>query len=273
MALKATHIIKYEIDTPGFEGVEFTESSKDHLICPEAVEFAADRNSVLQSLREAAAFRIEAEGKEYHADRNQPTRTGAIYFKNGNKFYVAFDDTPDPQQNIILARVRGVVRGVYDANSNDCAWTLSKKDEHISQILKRAEKSDRIVEVVESALELATKANGGVSEFGSNKIVQALFGDVAEPYAAMLKSRTAMLKSSKYDKGSVYFMTPEMLGETVDEKNAVVRYVGLCHGKYDRISGVCASCQFNYFGYAGYARGVRRAREFSRITNLAELTK
>jgi hypothetical protein len=229
---------------PGFENVEFTESSKELLIWPRAVKFAADRNSILQSLREAAAFRIEAQGK-YAADHYQATRTGAVYFKDGNKFYVAFDDVPDAKENIVLARA---IDG-YEANKAGREFLLSKKDKQIAQLLKRSEKSDRIVEVIESPLELATKTTDGSSEFGSNKAVQALFGDIAEPYAAMLKSR-------KYDEGFVYVLTPESLDKQVDAQNALVRPVGLGFDIYY----VYAIDRFN--GY-GRARGVRRAREFS----------
>ena len=54
----------YTLDMPDFEGVEFTESSKEALSLPEAVKFAADQHTILHSLREAAAVRIEAEDKD-----------------------------------------------------------------------------------------------------------------------------------------------------------------------------------------------------------------
>jgi hypothetical protein len=245
--MKETRIVKYELETPGFENVEFTESSKEFLTWPKAVKFAADQNAVLQSLREAAAFRIEAQGKD-DADRYQATRTCAVYFKDGNKFYVAFDDIPDTKENIVLARA---IDG-YEANKAGREFLLSKKDKHIAQFLKRAEKSDRIVQVVESPLELATKTNAGSSEFGSNKAVQALFGDIAELYAAILKSRD-------YDEGFVYVLTPESLDKHVAGDKALVRPVGLGDDNYNCIY-VDANNRFYYFGRA---RGVRRAREFS----------
>lgn len=249
MVLKETRIVKYEIDTPGFEGVEFTESSKYYLIWPEAVKFAADQNAVLQSIREAGAFRIEARYKidNYRDDfySCQATRTGAICFRDGSKFYVAFDDTPDVKQNIILARA---VEG-YESHRGGRGFGLlvSKKDKQITQILKRAEKNDRIVQVVESPLELATKASNGVSEFGSNKAVQALFGDVAEPYAAMLHKHN-------YSKGVVDVFTH--LGEQVADDKALVRAVSL--GEVGSVDAIDRYCNI------GRARGVRGAREFSR---------
>ncbi|MBI4739466.1 hypothetical protein HY772_08060 [Candidatus Woesearchaeota archaeon] len=215
MALKETHIVKYELDLPGFEGVEFTESSKEVLIWPAAVKFAADQNAVLQSVREAGAFRIEAERKD-NADYYQATRTSAVYFKDDSNFYVAFDDAPKSSQNIILERVR---EG-YDASFNGREWILPKTDRHIAQILKRAEKSDRVIPVVESLLELMTKASTLSSEFGSNDTVQALFGDVAEPYARMLHKH-------EYQTGLVYLLAPKILDRHVDAQSALVRPVGI----------------------------------------------
>lgn len=256
MVLKETCAGKYKlINTLGFKGVEFTESSRLEWL--KAVKFAADQNAVLQSVREAAAFQIEKTPKRGmfpfrdYAFSDQVTRTGAIYFKDGSKFYVAFDDAPYPQQNIILARVQ---EG-YDAHSNDREWMLSKKDKHVAQILKRAEKSDRIVEVVESPLELATNTSSGVSEFGSNKTVQALFGNVAEPYAGTLHKNVI-------DAVVIYVLTPDCLDKTLDQKNAVV--LGVRLGGFHRndiSSSVYALEQFNYYDYA---RGVRGARKFSR---------
>jgi len=245
--MKETCVVKYELENPGFENVEFTESSKSFLIWPKAVKFAADQNAVLQSLREAAAFRIEAQGKD-DADRYQATRTGAIYFKDSNKFYVAFDEIPDAKENIVLAHA---VDG-YEANKKSREFLLSKKDKQIAQLLKRAEQSNRIVEVVESPIELATKASDSSSEFGSNKTVQALFGDVAEPYAAMLESRD-------FNKGFVYVLTPQNLDEHVAGDKALVRHVSLGDKYYSSIKYVYAD---SHFGNDCRARGVRNPSQF-----------
>ncbi|MBI4738364.1 hypothetical protein HY772_02170 [Candidatus Woesearchaeota archaeon] len=240
-----THIVKYELDFPGFEGVEFTESSKEVLTWPAAVKFAADQNSVLQSVREVGAFRIEAEEKD-DADRYQATRTCAVYFKDGSNFYVAFDDAPEASQNIILERVQED----YDAAFNGREWILPKTDRHIAQILKRAEKSDRVIPVVESLLELMTKASTCSSEFGSNDTVQALLGDVAEPYARMLHKRD-------YHKGLVYLLTLSILDKHVDAQSALVRPVGVGCVSFFSVVGV------DLFD-VGRARGVRNAHNFHR---------
>src|SRR3989344_5003262 len=244
--------IKYELETPGFEGVKFTESSINNLVWPKAVKFAADQNAVLQSLREAVAFRIEAQGKD-GANREQATRTGAIYFKDGNKFYVAFDDIPDPRQNIVLARA---IEG-YEANKEAREFILPKKDKQIVQLLKRAEKSDRIVQVVESPLELATKASASSSKFGSNKTVQAAVGDIAELYAGMLHERD-------YSRGVFYVLTPDFLDKEVADDETLDRPVKLGVDHSDGIEVVVIYFQVDigaaslFADSDGRARGVRR---------------
>ncbi len=108
MAIKRA--VTYELtSTPGFETVKFTESSREDLVWPRAVKFAAGHDAVLQSVREAAAFRIEADGED-EANQLQATRTGAIYFRDGGKFYAAFDDSPTSEQNIILSRTAEVYK-------------------------------------------------------------------------------------------------------------------------------------------------------------------
>jgi len=264
MLIKLVSEPQYRItERPGFERVIFTESSDDFLVWPQAVKFAAKRDAVLQSLREAAAFRIETGLKDDDADLYQATRTAAAYFKDKDgKLYVAFDDIPNPQKNIILARVQ---EG-YDANRKGREFVLSKKDKHIAQLLKRAEKSGRVVEVVESPLELATKASEGSSEFGSNNIVQALFGDMAEPYAAMHHK-------SGHCKGFVYVLTQERLDKQVDTQSALVRPVGLGLDLLgDRAYDTGDDSRFNRFDYGGCARGVRGAKEFKPVRELAPST-
>lgn len=241
----------YKIDTLGFKGVEFTQSSEDLLNWPEAVKFAASHNAVLQSVREAAAFRTQAKNKDY-AEYYQATRTVAIYFNDGpTNFYVAFDDVPKAQKNIILARA---VDG-YNANKEGREFILSKKDELIAQLLERAEKSDRIVQVVESPLKLATEASAGSSKFGSNKIVKALLGEVAEPYAKWLHEHGHNIEL-------VYLLDPKSLDGVADD-NVLVRAVSLGDRFFYSIYADKRFYDFDSgFDFSGRARGVRNAPEW-----------
>ena len=258
MAVKETRIIKYELDRPAFledhpdfVGVEFTEHSKEWLNWPDAVEFAFEQGNgaILQSAREAAAFRIEAEGK-HDADLYQATRNVALYFKVGDKFYCAIDDVIDPEQNIVIASAE---EG-FKSHLNEDKYLLPVTDSLVKGVLSRAEKTGRIVEATESPLELKTKAVNGKSEFGQNDWNKAILLDMAEPYAGMLNKRG-------YEIGCVWSLTPDSLEKKgVDGKFVEVRPVGLGVSNYNNIDDVDAVNQFDDDGRSG---GVRRAKNFS----------
>jgi hypothetical protein len=228
----------------GFDGITFSGSSDDYLVWPKAVVFGGKNNGILQSTREAGAFSIEAEGKD-DAYLYQATRTGVVYFKAGDKFYAAIDDTVDPAQNIVVARAEDG----YKARSKNNKFILPVSDTLVRGVLSRAEKAGRIVEVVaESPLELKTKSVDGKSEFGQNDWNKAILVDVSEPYAQMLNKRG-------YNIGRVWSLTPKDLEQKgVDGNNVEVRPVGLGGVGIDGV-GVGFNC--------GCARGVRGAREIS----------
>jgi len=233
-----TKIQKYTIDLPGFENLEFTESSEDNLDISDAVKFAEREKSILQSLPEAAAFRIEADGK-YDANRWQVTRSTPVYFKADGKIYVAVDHSPDSKKNIVLARAQ---EG-YNVNKAGRECILDKKDKHIARILKEAEKNGNIAEIVNDELELSTQLKNGKSEFGQNKTAQMLLGNVSEPYAKWLKKQG-------YQNGFIYLANVSKLDNLLTANNTVVRSGGLCND--DCV--VDANCNFSNYGRA---RGVR----------------
>ncbi|MBW2986142.1 hypothetical protein KY333_02115 [Candidatus Woesearchaeota archaeon] len=251
MVVKETRIIKYELENPDFAGVEFTEHSDKWLTWPDAVRFAAEQGdgAILQSSREAAAFRIEAKGK-HDADKYQSTRNVALYFKVGDKFYCAIDDIADSEQNIVIARAQ---EG-YNSHSNNDKYLLPVTDSLVKGALSRAEKTGRIVEVIESPLELKTKEVKKKSEFGQHDWNKAILLDMAEPYAKMLNTRN-------YEIGRVWSLTPENLEEIgVDGNSVEVRPVGLGDIPCSSIYVVIAD---NRFTYNGRSCGVRGAKNFS----------
>ena len=68
---------EYAIDNlPGFAQYQFSERSIAALTLPTSVAFAKERKMVLQSAREAWAFRIKASGA-LESDQYQNTRTAA----------------------------------------------------------------------------------------------------------------------------------------------------------------------------------------------------
>lgn len=213
-------------DRPGFEDVEFSSASQGYLVWPEAVKFAAAQGDrfVLQSAREAVAFRVEANGQD-GANLYQATRTAAIYGLLDGKLAVAFDEDPDPTKNLVLQSRLGV---------------FSKKD--VSDVLTRAEKAGRIVEVKENPLERSVKSDGsGRSAYGQDPLVKAALLGMAEENARFI--------AQKYNIGRVYPVSGiEQLGlDQVD-----VRAVGLGGG----LDGLDAVNLLDDYG--GRARGVRR---------------
>lgn len=241
----------------GFRNLRFTESSNHPLSGPQAVEFAGERNSVLvernsvlQSVREALAVRIEAYGQD-HSDDWQWTRTAAILLQKGEKRYVAFDDHPDEQQNVLLAHIQEYEDYLKDGSDSDVPWTFPAKNKIVSAMLKRARKSGRFVDVTgESDLELAVDADNGESEFGQKKIIVAACQDMAEPYARLLKYRGYRKGTFTVDIGFTRRICPYNLEPGTVAVHPVT--VG-----FDDIV-FCADHPINDF----YARGVRGVKGF-----------
>lgn len=96
-----------------------------------------ERNFTLPSAQEFAAFQIATGERKFESGL---TRTAAIYFKDDQKTYVAFDDTPDPQKNILLKRME---EGM-SAYALIQAWQVSKRDKDVRAFLTRAERDKRI---------------------------------------------------------------------------------------------------------------------------------
>ncbi|MBI5398688.1 hypothetical protein HZB03_04455 [Candidatus Woesearchaeota archaeon] len=229
---------------PSFEDVEFTEGSNENLSWPNAVRFAADQYAVLQSAREAAAFRIEANGLN-GANHYQATRTFVAYFNDGNSFYAAIDDAPS-KENVVLAHALEAFDSYLQTRSH---FLLPMKD--LKGMLKCAEKSGRVVPVPDkSLLKLSTEQVDGTSAFGHNVWNQAIFVDTAELYAGMLYRRG-------YHNGYVSTFTPQTLEQIgVSNKRAEVRPLSLCDINFS------VECVHAYGHFSGHsrARGVRNAR-------------
>lgn len=232
------------IDLPDFESAVFTDRSKGWIILPQAVKFASDLNTVLQSLREAVVVEMDDNERVYHA-----TRTAAVLLKDvSGKHFVAYDDSPKPEQNIILARAQ---EG-YQSHVTHGKWILSKNDDYVRPILRRADKLDRIVEVSESPQEIVTREG---FEFENNRKTKAIFGDLAGLCGAILDKRG-------YSKAKVYDPPLNVL-EAFDLGShfVEVRYVGL---SIDRLkSSYCIVGNYPFF-FSGFARGIRGAPDFKK---------
>jgi hypothetical protein len=244
MTLKLINQPEYTIDTPGFEHVVFTAGSSNYLALPQAVAFARDRHSVLQSALEAVAFRFAAGGDD-GANNYQTTRTSALYFQDNQEFYVAFDD--DPAQNILLTRAQ---EG-YDAHSSAGKWLVKKSDPLIAGALQRATKADRLVPVpLENAVRYSTATRNGTSEYGTSKLIRATIGDMADRYAGFLRQ-------NGYRQGYELLLTPANLEQMgVDPYHVEVRRVGVGGSDYNVMGNLYAN---DHCGGVGRARWVRES--------------
>jgi hypothetical protein len=163
---------EYTINVPGFEHLTFSESSQKLLRLPDAVDFCKKKGGVLQSAREAVAMRIAMNGEDF-ANEYQMTRTAAIYFKQGNDFFVAFND--DPVENILLTQ--SAKEDEIHLNFNP----LVQKRGLLKAMIDRAEKNDH---VVPANGDLELRLDG---MYEKNKAVQAILGDIAPLYSAWLQ--------------------------------------------------------------------------------------
>lgn len=239
---------EYRINNlPGFEGLVFTESSTLPLALPESVAFASARDSVLQSAREAWAFRIDKNGT-LDSDGYQSTRTAALGVTLKGRHCIAIGDSPSPDENILLARAQ---EG-YDAHRTRGCWLVPRTDPIIRRMLERSQDERRVFPALESTLILATRQCNGVSAYGAHPTTQAILGpDLTEAVATYLRAR-------RFGDGYVWTLSPQNLRDLgVDDDRAEVRRVGVggnvcLDGSYN----LGANDHRDYYDY-GRARGVR----------------
>lgn len=231
---------EYRLDhVTGFEGLVFTESSASPLALPESAAFARERDSVLQSAREAWAFRIDSAGT-LDSNDYQSTRTAALCLTRDDRPCIAICDSSNPDENILLARPQ---EG-YGAHVASGTWLLPRTDPHIRRMLERAQDERRVFPASVEGLSLSTLHVGSVSQYGSHPVVGAILGaDLAQLVATSLcdhHARTGYVRAlSYYDLRSL----------DVDDDNVEVRCVGV--GKVNLYADVLCSSR------DGLARGVR----------------
>lgn len=220
------------------EGVEFIESPTGWMLLREAVMFAITKNWPLQSLREAVAFRLEA-GGNYDADAYNLTRTVAIYFVRNGSVYVAFDDSPSLEKNIVASYAdEGYARNYYQEE-----LMISMNDRQLIDVLRSAEKSDRIQLLPFENLELVVRSVSEQTRYGTDSIVKSLIGDLAEPYAKFLRDKNIR-------RGCVWLLDHNYVKKTAGEAFAIVRPVALGGGYFF----IAADSRFNTGGVLKFVR-------------------
>jgi len=235
----------YGIDhLPGFEHLVFTESSTEYLSLPQSVAFATARDSVLQSAREAWAFRIDSNGA-LESGRYQSTRTAALGVKVGDQYCIALCDSNKLDENILLAQPTVG----YDLHVARKPWLVAKQDPVMKVMLARAQDERRVVPALAGTLELSTSHSGGTSPYGTHPFTQTILGsDLTETVASYLRDHG-------HGNGYVWTLSPTTMRELgVDDNHVEVRRVGVggSDGFISNYLGANVRC-----GNDGRARGVR----------------
>ncbi|GEM_PF-3318932 len=137
-----------------FEDLLFGESS-GILTWPEAVAYGAKNGGILQSALESMVYRMWS-GDDHKSGQIQAIRTAAIYYVHRGQWCVAFDDAPNPEENVLLARAEEGYRAHYDSydiyekknkDSDSSNWVLPKTDPIVSALLERARRDGRIIQL------------------------------------------------------------------------------------------------------------------------------
>jgi hypothetical protein len=260
MSLKFVGQPQFRIELKGFEGLVYTESSKTSLDWLGAAKFVAEHNAVLQSLPEAVAFRIDARDGTHtgfdHSNEAQLTRTSEVFFVKNGQAYIAFDDIPDPAQNILIARAQEM----NDARKEHKEFLVSLEDRLVSNLLMRAEKASRITKLPSYNGELDMSYLHPEQYKWDSGVLRAVFGDIAKPYFEHLH----YAHQCDY-LGYFWLGYPEHVYEAAGDKLAIVKPVGLAtlshiisNNKHCFIFDADSHALHN-----GYARGVCGVHEKS----------
>jgi len=219
----------YKIERVGFERCLFSESSPDHLIVPDAVKFTASQGGILQSVEEAVAFQIEADGQD-NSDGHQATRTVVLYGSFNGKPLALLDD--DPVQNIVKSADM-----CYERETKGGLF-LKKDNSYVHAVIARAQKNNRV-------LELPGQARRGLEWKLEPEKGRAIFGSMTEPYAEFMRSKG-------HSEVLVYALTAAEVGR-IKEELVEVRLFSLCYKN--------VVCAYARFGTMSRARAVLYAQK------------
>lgn len=237
-----------------------------------------ERNFTLPSAQEFAAFQIATGERKFESGI---TRTAAMYFKDGRKRYVAFDDTPDPEQNIFLKRMEEGMR-VYALSTQapqnkdksphqmGSPWQVPTVDKDVRSFLTRAERDGRICNFDDFRFYHVPQASGnepsyinpGERQWGGNTLVQAVLGDCAADFASVMFVDAVC--------GLLQPLSPESL-TLLDAKSVAIYGISFTNIKYCiRTGGSDNRMDFNLINIAARldsklgTRGIKNPKEWTK---------
>jgi len=175
----------------------YTAVSSENLALPGCIDFALSNGGLLQSAREAVNYRMMKGKDDFNFYYN--TRTVAIYYRENNAFFVAFDDSVF--DNILLLRAK---EG-YDARDN---WLVNVNDPLVKNAILRAKGAGRTI--------MVTSEN---ERDDSLAVAKCMIGNKADGYDSFIKKHfNRELKCYVLDNGDC---------KNVTDGRVLIRLVGL----------------------------------------------
>jgi hypothetical protein len=223
-----------------FDNIEFGPSSAEKLNQPGAVAYAMNFG-ILQSAGEAVLARKKI-NDEVSRDY-QRTRTGAFYFVENGKVYVAFDDIADAVKNVV---VRYAWEG-FDDNREGKEFLI--RGSLLESVLERAKDANRFLELPEDNVVKASVV-GSPCDYELNPYFVAVLGK------EMACVNAELIRNKKHSAGKLYLLSAETVRKRAVDGKGLIRPVGLGDGNV--IDYVDAND--NFYG-SGCARGVRSAQK------------
>ena len=194
--------------TSGLENILFTQSTK-LTRWPNVSEALKSPGAILQSVQEAAAFRVCVGSDIDYSSQPQLTRTTALYFKRGKKYFVAFDDSSDENKNVALSIalpyfkeiekyqeevMRTHPKGGFNREHVKPTMYLPLSDKNVQDAIARAEEKNRLIELkrtndgfgYETIIKIPIQH---VQQISDNPFMNAIFGRVRKVYAKHTKKQ------------------------------------------------------------------------------------
>lgn len=162
----------------GFEDVLFTERTAHAETLVECLRFAAAQGAILQSAREAWAFRLGKRGL-LGSNLEQHTRTIVVSTIVDGVYCFCITDSEDPNTNPILAAAL--------AQPSRAAWLLRKADPAVAVTIEKCRAKNRVYRMGTVALPLHGL---GAGAYATSPITNAVLGpDLAPAVADYLRQQ------------------------------------------------------------------------------------
>lgn len=273
----------------GLENILFTQSSA-LTRWPNVSEALKSHGVVLQSAQEAAAFRVCVGDIDY-SSQPQLTRTTALYFRRGKKYFVAFDDSPDENKNVALSIalpyfkeiekyqeevIRTRPKGGFNREHVKPTMYLPLSNKNVQDAIARAEEQNRLIELkrtndgfgYETIIKIPIQH---VQQIADNPFMNAIFGRVGKAYAKHTK-RLYFESGEKFKETfGISLMSPrwmDLLQKDFKESRGCAYIMSVVLGRgmdkpFDVYAQYWPACMTPYDSERmGYARGVKNSTGF-----------